>query len=214
MSTNVKEQELQEIKWLASKYCKQAIEEKSEEAMKQAIAYFEKAGQADTTGYFFLGNLYMPNINTPFPDDYEKAVSYFKMVSPESGELYAKAMEAVGSYYYKEKKEYLYAAVYFSLAMKQAPANRQYKNLYELAFSKVRDRKMWKACIDEIKNVSQIEEKIAKTKKKMEIRCPGCNSQDVEKVSFLHNLNKMLMIRLGERKKFISYRCKHCGKEW
>ena len=66
---------------------------------------------------------------------YEKAVSYFKMVSPESGELYAKAMEAVGSYYYKEKKEYLYAAVYFSLAMKQAPENRQYKNLYELAFS-------------------------------------------------------------------------------
>ncbi|MGN0354478.1 MAG: hypothetical protein ACI4EI_05325 [Muricoprocola sp.] len=214
MGENVNEQELQEIKGLASKYCKQAIEEKSETAMKQAIAYFEKAGQADTTGYFFLGNLYMPKINAPFPDDYEKAVSYFKKVSPETGEFYAKSMEAVGSYYYKEKKDYLYAAIYFSLAMKHVPSNRQYKNFYDLALSKVHDRKIWKACIDEIKDVSQIEEKVEKTKKKMKIQCPKCKSMDVEKVSFMHNLNKMLLIRLGEKRKYVTYRCKQCGKEW
>ncbi len=181
--------------------------------MARAVSLLEKGGKYNTMSYFFLGNLYMPKINPPFPDDYEKAVRCFKQVGQDAGGYWFSALNKIGIYYYHEKKDYVRAAAYFSLAVRLGGTDKMYKNNYELAFSKVKDRKFWKEKLDGIKYPSQIDQVVDKGEKSLIPRCPWCKSTDIARYTMADNLRKSLRGGLG-KKTYYQYYCKKCGHQW
>ena len=94
---------------LASAYFNLAQKDSPERKafMKKTVDAFQAAARLNSASYYFLGNLYMPKINAPFPDDQEKAVSYFMKIEKNKGAIWAQAMKNVGLYYYHNKKDYI-----------------------------------------------------------------------------------------------------------
>ena len=199
----------------ASCYVNMAVksEERREEYMAAAVSLFEKAGKLNSVGYFFLGNLYMPKINPPFPDDYEKAAGYFKKVDRDAGACWFSALNKLGIYYYHEKKDYVRAAACFSLAVKLGGTDKQYKNNFEMAFSKVRNRKFWKEKMDALELPGQIDEMAETGEKRLIPVCPRCKSREIGRYSVAENLRRSLAGGIKKKIHYHSY-CKKCGYEW
>lgn len=191
----------------------QKSQEGREEHIAAAVSLLEKSGELNSTSYFFLGNLYMPKINPPFPNDYEKAVGYFKRVDQDAGVYWFSALNKIGIYYYHEKKDYVRASAYFSLAIRLGGTDRQYKNNYDLAFSKVRNRKFWREKLAALEHPDQIDRMAEEGEKSLIPVCPRCKSAEIAHYSIAENLRKSLAGGLGKKRYYHSY-CKKCGYEW
>ncbi len=74
---------------LASAYFNLAQKDSPERKayMKKTTDAFQAAARLNSASYYFLGNLYMPKINAPFPDDQEKAVSCFMKIEKKKGAI-------------------------------------------------------------------------------------------------------------------------------
>ena len=98
--------------------------ETEQESIRYIVELFENQAKKDSGAWFFLGTMYMPEINRPFPDDTQKSLEYFKKVKREAGIYWANAMSQTGMIYYRQYKDYLRAAAYFSLAKDQNDVDR------------------------------------------------------------------------------------------
>lgn len=204
---------------LASAYFNLAQKDGPErkEYMKKTVDAFQASAKLNSASYFFLGNLYMPKVNAPFPDDQEKAVSYFMQIEKSKGAIWVNAMKNVGLYYYHNKKDYIKASAYFYLAKTTDPKDKKVANYYEYAFGKVSKRKFWQEQFKKLKDQNDVDRTIEAGRKKMEVRCPRCGSTHVSRITVLNKMKKTLSSSFGLRrfeKYAVEWHCDSCGKEW
>ena len=204
---------------LGSAYFNLAQQERPErkEYMKKTEEAFQASARLNSASYFFLGNLYMPKINAPFPDDQEKAVSYFGKVEKDKGPIWNSAMKNIGLYYYHNKKDYIRASAYFYLCKTADPKDKKVANYYEYAFGKVQKRKFWQEQFKKLEDQNDVDKVIEAGKKKMEVRCPRCGSVHVSHISVWSKMKKTLSSSFGLRRferYAVTWHCDSCGKEW
>ena len=204
---------------LASAYFNLAQKDSPERKafMKKTVDAFQAAARLNSASYYFLGNLYMPKVNAPFPDDQEKAVSYFMKIEKNKGAIWAQAMKNVGLYYYHNKKDYIRASAYFYMVKTADPKDKKTANYYEYAFGKVNKRKFWVEQFKKMNDQNDVDRLIDAGKKKLEVRCPRCGSSKVSHISVWTNMKKTLSSSFGLRRferYAVTWHCDSCGKEW
>lgn len=190
--------------------------ETEQESIRHIIELFENQAKKDSGAWFFLGTMYMPKINRPFPDDTQKSLEYFQKVKREAGIYWANAMSQTGMIYYQQKKDYLRAAAYFSLALQYDNTAKQVKNYYDLALGRIQKRTYWLNQMEQLKDQNDVEQMLEKGKKDLTLSCPKCKSTEIRKASMLDHLRKSLSGKVGlnRYKEYYKYECRHCGYRW
>lgn len=185
--------------------------------MQKTVEAFQASAKLNSASYFFLGNLYMPKVNAPFPDDKEMAVKYYLKVEKEKALFWAQAMKNVGLYYYHDKKDYLRAAAYLLMAKKADPKDKKCANYYEYAFGKVRNRKFWQKEMELIGDQNDVDRVIEAGITKTTTRCPKCGSIRCQRISGFRKLNEYIRGSLGlnrYKKYMVQFQCLDCNHEW
>ena len=185
--------------------------------MKKTVEAFEASARMNSASYFFLGNLYMPGSNAPFPDDQELANSYFMKIEKDKKYFFANGMKAIGTYYYKDKKDFPMASAYLYLAKNADPKDKKMANYYELVFGKVTKRKFWEEQFQRLISQNDVERVVREAREKLTIRCPRCGSTECQKISVMTNVRKMLEVSFGIKRleKYAkTYECRSCKYEW
>lgn len=184
--------------------------------MKKTVEAFEASARINSASYFFLGNLYLPKSNPPFPDDAEKANSYYMKIEKDKKYFWANGMKAIASYY-KTKEDYITASAFMYLAKNADPTDKKMANYYEICFGKVNRRKFWEAQFQKIQDQNDVKRIIEEGKKTFIIRCPRCGSEKCRKLNVLEYTKKFLQVSFGVKRleKYSKhYRCMSCNFEW
>ena len=190
--------------------------ETEQESIRYIVELFENQAKKDSGAWFFLGTMYMPEINRPFPDDTQKSLEYFKKVKREAGIYWANAMSQTGMIYYRQYKDYLRAAAYFSLALQYDNTAKLVKNYYDLALGRIQKRTYWMNRMEQLRDQNDVDRMVKEGEKDLILTCPKCKCTEIRKASILDYVKKSLTgnVGLNRYKEYFKYECRHCGYHW